>query len=199
MCEPRFTKTSQSRRIGAVRIYVSCRAIRQIHIYRGYGFDPSTPKRPGRGIYHTEFDSRLLFNSGNLSNLSVETASNLMFIPMNFGKSAGLRGLPIALILTVVYILLITHVGTSAQTGAARLGVFAIDTVPSGFNLSSSQIRPGETKVKGRIEIDRERCKGCGLCILVCPKKRIEISEELNTKGYYPATLWTRVWKIHRN
>jgi 2-oxoglutarate ferredoxin oxidoreductase subunit delta len=41
--------------------------------------------------------------------------------------------------------------------------------------------------VKGRIEIDRERCKGCGLCILVCPKKRIEISEELNTKGYYPA------------
>jgi 2-oxoglutarate ferredoxin oxidoreductase subunit delta len=41
--------------------------------------------------------------------------------------------------------------------------------------------------VKGRIEIDRERCKGCGLCILVCPKKQIEISDRLNTKGYYPA------------
>jgi 2-oxoglutarate ferredoxin oxidoreductase subunit delta len=42
--------------------------------------------------------------------------------------------------------------------------------------------------VKGRIEIDRERCKGCGLCIIVCPKKQIEISGKLNTKGYYPAS-----------
>ncbi len=41
--------------------------------------------------------------------------------------------------------------------------------------------------MKGRIEIDKERCKGCGLCITVCPKKQIEISEDLNTKGYYPA------------
>lgn len=41
--------------------------------------------------------------------------------------------------------------------------------------------------MKGRIEIDEERCKGCGLCITVCPKKQIEISDNLNTKGYYPA------------
>jgi 2-oxoglutarate ferredoxin oxidoreductase subunit delta len=41
--------------------------------------------------------------------------------------------------------------------------------------------------VKGRIEIQRERCKGCGLCIAVCPKKQIETSDDLNTKGYYPA------------
>jgi len=41
--------------------------------------------------------------------------------------------------------------------------------------------------VKGRIEIDKERCKGCHLCIAVCPKKQIDISEELNSKGYYPA------------
>jgi len=41
--------------------------------------------------------------------------------------------------------------------------------------------------VKGKIEIDRERCKGCGLCILVCPKHRIEISDTLNATGYYPA------------
>jgi 2-oxoglutarate ferredoxin oxidoreductase subunit delta len=41
--------------------------------------------------------------------------------------------------------------------------------------------------VKGRIIIDREVCKGCGLCIIACPKERIEISESLNTKGYYPA------------
>ncbi len=35
-----------------------------------------------------------------------------------------------------------------------------------------------------QIEIDR--CKGCGLCIAVCPKKVLEISSEVNTKGYYP-------------
>lgn len=42
--------------------------------------------------------------------------------------------------------------------------------------------------MKGRIKIDRERCKGCGLCIIVCPKKQVEISDKLNTKGYYPAS-----------
>ena len=40
----------------------------------------------------------------------------------------------------------------------------------------------------GRIDIDGETCKGCGLCITVCPKKLIEVSEDLNTKGYYPAS-----------
>lgn len=41
--------------------------------------------------------------------------------------------------------------------------------------------------MKGRIKIDREICKGCGLCVTVCPKKEIEISDGLNKKGYYPA------------
>lgn len=35
------------------------------------------------------------------------------------------------------------------------------------------------------IEIDR--CKGCGLCVAVCPKKVLEIASEVNTKGYFPA------------
>jgi len=47
--------------------------------------------------------------------------------------------------------------------------------------------RPGRETVKGRIEIDRERCKGCGLCVAVCPKQQIEIAQDLNAKGYYPA------------
>ena len=33
-----------------------------------------------------------------------------------------------------------------------------------------------------------ERCKGCGLCLSVCPKKIIAIDENtLNAKGYHPA------------
>ena len=36
-------------------------------------------------------------------------------------------------------------------------------------------------------EIDSDRCKGCGLCVTICPKKVLEISEKVNTKGYFPA------------
>lgn len=34
--------------------------------------------------------------------------------------------------------------------------------------------------------IDKDGCKGCGLCVIVCPKKVLEISEQVNTKGYFP-------------
>lgn len=37
----------------------------------------------------------------------------------------------------------------------------------------------------GRITVDEQRCKGCGLCINVCPKKILKLSEDkLNDKGY---------------
>jgi len=39
----------------------------------------------------------------------------------------------------------------------------------------------------GKIIIDTERCKGCGLCISVCPKKGIVISTQSNKSGYFPA------------
>ena len=35
--------------------------------------------------------------------------------------------------------------------------------------------------------IDIDRCKGCGLCVAVCPKKVLDISQEVNLKGYFPA------------
>lgn len=39
----------------------------------------------------------------------------------------------------------------------------------------------------GKIVIDTERCKGCGLCVAICPKKSIVISQESNQNGYFPA------------
>jgi 2-oxoglutarate ferredoxin oxidoreductase subunit delta len=39
---------------------------------------------------------------------------------------------------------------------------------------------------KGKLEIDRERCKGCLLCVRSCPTKVLEASIEPNSWGYYP-------------
>ncbi len=33
-------------------------------------------------------------------------------------------------------------------------------------------------------KINTERCKGCGLCIITCPKKLITMSKKLNRSGF---------------
>jgi len=38
----------------------------------------------------------------------------------------------------------------------------------------------------GKVIINREKCKACGLCIEVCPKGSLKIDENLNKKGCYP-------------
>ena len=38
-----------------------------------------------------------------------------------------------------------------------------------------------------KITIDQERCKGCELCTLACPKHIIIMSENFNKKGYHSA------------
>ncbi len=43
--------------------------------------------------------------------------------------------------------------------------------------------------IQGRIVIDSERCKGCELCVGVCPQHVIRMAGSLNTHGYRPAQL----------
>ncbi len=39
--------------------------------------------------------------------------------------------------------------------------------------------------MKGKVEIDINRCKGCEFCIITCPKKILKLSENLNASGYF--------------
>ena len=36
-----------------------------------------------------------------------------------------------------------------------------------------------------RVSIDRDRCKGCGHCVRACPKEVLDLSREINVKGYF--------------
>ena len=45
----------------------------------------------------------------------------------------------------------------------------------------------GNRPFMAKVEIDRDRCKGCGLCTISCPKELIRIGEEMNQYGYFCA------------
>jgi 2-oxoglutarate ferredoxin oxidoreductase subunit delta len=41
-------------------------------------------------------------------------------------------------------------------------------------------------KVKGSVVVNRERCKGCDLCVAACPSDVLELHpREVNDKGYH--------------
>jgi 2-oxoglutarate ferredoxin oxidoreductase subunit delta len=43
------------------------------------------------------------------------------------------------------------------------------------------------SKNTNQVIIDFEFCKGCGLCVRVCPRSVLGISEDFNSRGYFPA------------
>jgi Pyruvate/2-oxoacid:ferredoxin oxidoreductase delta subunit len=45
-----------------------------------------------------------------------------------------------------------------------------------------------EKQDRGKLRVDVDECKGCGLCVEACPPKAISLSEGLNHYGYRTAT-----------
>jgi 2-oxoglutarate ferredoxin oxidoreductase subunit delta len=43
--------------------------------------------------------------------------------------------------------------------------------------------------VRGTVLIDQERCKGCALCVHLCPQQVLQLSPTYNARGYRPAIL----------
>jgi 2-oxoglutarate ferredoxin oxidoreductase subunit delta len=42
-------------------------------------------------------------------------------------------------------------------------------------------------KARGMVIIDEDRCKGCSLCVSVCPKHILQLADgRFNAKGYRP-------------
>jgi len=43
-------------------------------------------------------------------------------------------------------------------------------------------------KVRGRVTFEEDLCKGCSLCVSVCPTNIITLdNNRINSKGYHPA------------
>ena len=42
-------------------------------------------------------------------------------------------------------------------------------------------------KKRFKLVFNRDKCKGCELCVSFCPKKILAMDEGVNNKGYHPA------------
>ena len=43
-------------------------------------------------------------------------------------------------------------------------------------------------KIRGAVTVNTERCKGCSLCVVACPKHVLSLQEkEVNNRGYHYA------------
>lgn len=41
-------------------------------------------------------------------------------------------------------------------------------------------------KREGKVAVQRDHCKGCGMCVAVCPTHSLELTKAINRLGYYP-------------
>ena len=48
-------------------------------------------------------------------------------------------------------------------------------------------------QAKGKVDINQEECKGCGVCVEACPPKALELSADLNHYGVHTAQLTRQV------
>ncbi len=44
-------------------------------------------------------------------------------------------------------------------------------------------------KKRFKVIFNRDKCKGCEICVSFCPKKILAMSETVNNKGYHPADI----------
>jgi 2-oxoglutarate ferredoxin oxidoreductase subunit delta len=73
-------------------------------------------------------------------------------------------------------------VGRSVRTHRSGTGVIRHSkAVPADYQLDA-RLAPERKPV---IVIDERYCKGCGICVRFCPKQVLEISKEVNSRGYY--------------
>jgi 2-oxoglutarate ferredoxin oxidoreductase subunit delta len=43
--------------------------------------------------------------------------------------------------------------------------------------------------IRGKVEIDIEKCKGCSLCVVACKQETLEMSKKINRQGYHYAVM----------
>ena len=80
----------------------------------------------------------------------------------------------------VIFIILRDSTGTIQVAGNRKV-------LGESFEGMQQVTLESSIQVTGKIVVDIERCKGCGLCVVVCPKNCIVIAKRSNKIGYFPA------------
>lgn len=43
--------------------------------------------------------------------------------------------------------------------------------------------------IRGTVDIQIEKCKGCELCVVACPQETLGMSKDINLQGYHYAVI----------